>query len=113
MNATLWVIWLSLLTLFGASGLYIGGRWFVAEDFIVDTWRDGYEQGADDELAACAPCELEHVPPPVIVPRLGEFIRPPVEWLSETGDEPETPLIFEDLVASWAGQLPRSAVTVS
>lgn len=50
MNATLWVIWLSLLTLFGSAGLHLGGhvRFFISAPVLDEVWRDGYEQCQED-----------------------------------------------------------------
>lgn len=61
MNADLWVIWISALILVAAIAAPIGSRYFPSQDVLDAEWRDGYEQGCDDEQRSSAPCEREHV----------------------------------------------------
>ena len=77
MNA--WVpSWPGIVELAATALLFFGGGSWVSGKVLDRTWRDGYEQGADDEVESFMPVEVSGL----VLPRLGGYIREMIgpEW---------------------------------
>lgn len=159
MRSDLWVIWIALVIAFAFAGFGVGG-WFPVErvrEKLYDSghrdgwetgrearageldrvWRDGYEQGARDELDSCVPAPpwpdparpqiaAESMLPTKPLARGAGVNFPPVTTAPcqgesdgaypSKGDSPGPGLptvpIFDELAASWPAERTASSSTL-